>query len=295
MRAWLITVGEPLPVDSGNPRLLRTGMLANTLVDRGHDVVWWTSTFDHSTKQNRFREDTCIPLSDRYTLRLLYGTEYRKNVSLARIRNHRQVAEAFRRCAAQGAKPDVIHCSMPTIELSSSAVQYGQRHRIPVLLDLRDMWPDIISDHIPRMLRGAANWATNSMRRELGSACQGAAGLIGMTEGFLQWGLTHAKRDIAAYDKVIPLAYSGKAPPEEAMQKANAYWRQLGVGCDPDEFIVCFFGNISRRYELRDVIRAARILEHKAPKCRFVICGRGEDLAHCQSLVGRLGNVNFPG
>ncbi|GAI08595.1 unnamed protein product, partial [marine sediment metagenome] len=50
MRIWLITIGEPLPSDNNNDRLYRTGILAKLLIQRGHEVVWWTSTFDHVRK-----------------------------------------------------------------------------------------------------------------------------------------------------------------------------------------------------------------------------------------------------
>ena len=38
MRVWLVTIGEPLPIDGTNERLCRTGILANMLVKRGHKV-----------------------------------------------------------------------------------------------------------------------------------------------------------------------------------------------------------------------------------------------------------------
>jgi hypothetical protein len=53
MRVWLITVGEPLPLDGPGERMLRTGILAAFLAARGHEVVWWSSSFDHVRKRQR--------------------------------------------------------------------------------------------------------------------------------------------------------------------------------------------------------------------------------------------------
>jgi len=36
---WLITVGEPLPIEGNRDRLWRTGLLAETFTGRGHDVL----------------------------------------------------------------------------------------------------------------------------------------------------------------------------------------------------------------------------------------------------------------
>ena len=38
MRIWLATVGEPLPVDAGRQRLLRTGQFAQWLAAHGHEI-----------------------------------------------------------------------------------------------------------------------------------------------------------------------------------------------------------------------------------------------------------------
>jgi hypothetical protein len=53
MRLWLVTVGEPLPSDGPNERLLRTGIFSRFLAEQGHQVVWWTAEFDHVRKCHR--------------------------------------------------------------------------------------------------------------------------------------------------------------------------------------------------------------------------------------------------
>ena len=53
MRVWLVCAGEMLPVDKGNQRSMRAGMLAKALRTRDHEVTWWTSAFDHSSKRLR--------------------------------------------------------------------------------------------------------------------------------------------------------------------------------------------------------------------------------------------------
>ena len=52
MKIWLTEIGEPLPIDAG-ARLMRCGLLAQTLASRDHDVTWWASTFDHARKLYR--------------------------------------------------------------------------------------------------------------------------------------------------------------------------------------------------------------------------------------------------
>ena len=95
MLIWLVKIGETLPILESNARLLRTGILAKNLVEKGHDVVWWTSTFDHFKKKHHFKTDTDLQLAPNYRLTLLYGSGYQKNVSPGRIRDHKIIATKF--------------------------------------------------------------------------------------------------------------------------------------------------------------------------------------------------------
>ncbi len=55
--------------------------------------------------------------------------------------------------------PDVIHvCNVP-IELCHAAVTYGRAKGIPVVIDVRDLWPDVYLEVIPQrfgLLRSVA-------------------------------------------------------------------------------------------------------------------------------------------
>jgi hypothetical protein len=50
MNIWLVQTGELLPLDEGVKKM-RIALLADILVERGHNVFWWASAFDHFTKQ----------------------------------------------------------------------------------------------------------------------------------------------------------------------------------------------------------------------------------------------------
>src|SRR6185437_2534254 len=95
MNVWLIELTEPLPVARGG-RLMRCGMLADRLATDGHEVTWWSSDFDHVTK--RYRAESAggsLLIAPNYRIELLAGSPYQRNVSLARVQHHRQVARAF--------------------------------------------------------------------------------------------------------------------------------------------------------------------------------------------------------
>jgi hypothetical protein len=73
MKVWLLQSSEPMPIVNPNMRLLRTGMMAEKLVEKGHSVIWFNNTFDHFTKEQKFYNDTVIQVNENYTLYLPYA------------------------------------------------------------------------------------------------------------------------------------------------------------------------------------------------------------------------------
>jgi glycosyltransferase involved in cell wall biosynthesis len=296
MKVWLITVGEPLPTDKGKNRLLRTGLLANALVEKRHDVTWWTSTFDHWRKVHRSDPDTVLKVGSRLQIVLLRGIGYRKNVSVSRLVDHALVGLRFSRMAKKYPRPDVILCSLPTLELSLAAVRYGRHRNIPVVLDVRDLWPDLFVELAPPRWRALAKLAFAPMFQAARVACRGATAIIGNSPGHVEWGLRHAGRGGGPWDRVFPFGYSQQRPDDESIHQARRFWGKYGLADKPEKcFVVCFFGTISRQFDLATVIAAARRLEERGRDFKFVLCGTGGALDDYKKLAGDCASVVFPG
>jgi glycosyltransferase involved in cell wall biosynthesis len=292
---WLNTVGEPLPTDPASPRLLRTGLLADQLWRRGHEVVWWTSTFDHVRKVHRATKSATVRLRDRYELRLLHGPGYQQNVSLRRWLNHWMIGREFARWARKAPVPDVILCSLPNLELAREAVRYGRERAVPVALDLRDMWPDIFLDVLPAVLRPIVKPALRGPVRDLEYACRGAAALTGISPEFIAWGARAAGRPPGPLDRHFWLASPSATPAQAALKRAEARWRAEGIEPGRTNPVLCFFGAMSRTFEMHTVIEAAAQLERESSPIRFVLCGVGDTLPRLRRLAAGLGNILFPG
>ena len=148
-RIWLVTVGEPLPVDP-DPRLFRCGLLAEELTRRGHDVIWWTSSFDHSNKVRRAQRAVQVPVGGRsYLLRLLPSLGYQTNMGARRLADHCRVAVAYLAQTRHLDPPDVVVTSLPTLELCAANAWRGWNQ----LVDVRDLWPDIFDRALPERVR----------------------------------------------------------------------------------------------------------------------------------------------
>jgi glycosyltransferase involved in cell wall biosynthesis len=291
---WLITTGEPLPTDQGNPRLLRTGILAETLVAKGAEVVWWTSSFNHANKFKRHVSLHDLSRGERFQIRLLNGISYPKNVSILRQIANKQVAAAFKREAKYAPRPDLIVCALPTLELCRQATRYGEQVGAPVLIDIRDLWPDIFLDVAPdwarRPVRALLNPMYSSARKSLASAY----GLIAVSQSYLDWGIAQTQRGLSSRDAVFPLGYRASHPPQSALDRAQS--ALLAKGINPECRIFCFIGSFGHSYDLETVINAARQLRHDGNKnLQFVFAGEGEYGDRWRAMAEGLDNTKFVG
>lgn len=292
MRMWLVKVGEPLPL-TGNERLLRMGLVANILADRGHEVVWWTSTFDHAQRTQRFGSDHVLSIKPNYRIAMLWSPGYRRSLSLARLRDHWVLAARFTQCIKHVEPPHLIFCAFPTIELALACTRLGTRTGTPVVVDVRDLWPDIFALAVPPVLRHAAKLALFRMVQMTKMVFKQATAVTGITPSFVEWGLRYGGRTKTDLDQDFPLAYPGSEVSREAIGRAFEFWRAQGVAPERNEMIACFFGTLGHQLDMETVIKAAARLRSRP--IRFVLCGEGDRKREYQLLAKDLDNVLFPG
>ena len=296
MRIWLLKISEALPIGEGvGDRLFRMGLLAQYLSRSGHEVTWWANTFDHARKKLRFSTSRSVNVEERFTIRCLHSVPYQKNISWKRMRHHAETARQFRREAAELPAPDVILSCLPTPELCYSAAQICLERGIPLIIDVRDLWPDDIVRALPKVVRPIASIALTPMRSRVQFACRSASAIFGVTEGYLEWGLKMAGRPRSAHDQVIPLVTDGEESPVEEQEKAYELWSRIGISADKGECIICFFGVISWSAQMEPVIAAARVLQSTHPKIRFVLCGMGDRLDEFKRMSSDCPNITWPG
>jgi len=293
MKIWLIHVGELLPID-GNVRLFRYGVLAEMLAEKGHHVTRWAPTFIHAHKRQRCLHDKTIQLSKHHSIELLYARGYSKNVSLNRVRFYYQLANVLKRRINEEPPPDIILSAIPTPGMCIVALRYAQKHKIPLVIDVRDLWPDIYMTAIPKQLRFLVRyflWPISHKNRQL---FRGASAIFGVTETYLNWGLGFAERERVQSDAVFPLGYP--IPNFTAREIAEETRNLLNLGVDPNKIICCFFGQFEASYDLETVIKAARSLERSGcNNVQFVLCGEGAKLNVLRNQAADLRNVLFPG
>ncbi|MBA7499758.1 hypothetical protein ES704_02505 [subsurface metagenome] len=287
MNIWLIQIAEPLPIAIG-VRKMRTALLADKLTGKGHDVLWWTSAFDHFKKKWIFRTDTELNVRNSFNIKALKGAGYKKNISFSRFVDHRIIARKFRRLAPEMPKPDIIITSMPPHNLAFEVVMFAKDNNIPVLVDIRDEWPDLFLNYVPPRLQRFVKMALFREFSIIKKTMQSADGLIAMMNPLLEWGLNYAKRDKTWRDRVFYLGHKRGICCTNNPDKMPKLVEDIR-----DRFVITFIGAFSHNNNPSILIDCAKELIDE--NICFVLAGDGDLFAEIKKKSSDLPNMILPG
>ena len=293
MKIWLVTSGEIIP--TGGERPHRVGMLSSILESRGHSIVWWTTTFDHQSKEYLFNDTTEIKKSENYLQIFLHASwSYSKNISWKRIANHLEVGRKFYEKSNGQEIPDIILCSFPTIDLSYWSVRYGVIHGIPVIVDIRDLWPDIILDSVSKYIRPVVKAFLYSYFKKTRYVLKYATSLAAVSRDYLLWGLANADRVQREDDAVFPLGYFEQEEIKNVQERCDEYYSKIGVSTD--KITLWFVGTFGQTYDMITVLKAVQELpENIINGIQIIISGDGEKNIEWRREADSLKNVIFTG
>ncbi|HVN96734.1 MAG TPA: glycosyltransferase family 4 protein [Syntrophorhabdaceae bacterium] len=288
MDVWVVQIAEPTPL-SKNSRQMRTGILAEKLMQRGHDVLWWISAFDHLRKEWLFRDDTEVTLKHKLRIKAIKGSGYKKNVSMRRYLDHKLIANKFKRQSGKMPKPDVVIASLPPHDVAYEAAVYARNNHVPIILDVRDTWPDIFLDNVSPGLTKLANAVLRSDFEKTREAMKIASGIVAVSNTFLKWALKYANRDRTVTDKVF---YLGAGRSDCILRDASEEYRIL-LSTLTDKFVVTFVGTFSSYHNPSIIIKCARTMKQK--DIVFVLAGDGDNSTQIRKGIRELDNVILPG
>lgn len=297
MKIWIVEISDFLPKIDGDNRLYRAGMLAKALVGAGHEVLWWSSTFNHQLRKQRFDVSTTIDIAKNYKLRLLYGPGYKRSISFGRWKHNRAVAKEF--ALEISAKPidelpDLIYACLPTLEVSEQAVLFGNRHGIPVVVDIRDRWPDIYLSPLPIFLHPIVRIIFKTEFLRAYRIFSKATAINGVSVKNLKWGLGLARRKIGTKDKWFPLGFPISKNTNQDIAKSMQSAHNIGIrkNC----FVITFVGSFSPTCNFGTVIDTARIFfENGDTRVQFVLVGNGAQASFLRKNSSGLKNVLLTG
>jgi glycosyltransferase involved in cell wall biosynthesis len=248
MRVWTSVIGQRLEGAENT----RSMLMCSELLRRGHEVVMWTSAYDHIRK--KWRDQWLANGMDGYRrddgleVRFMKGCGYSRNVSVRRLVDHHLAARSFFEQAQRLPRPDAIVASLPDHVTAAMAVRFGREHQIPTLVDVRDKWPDILLDYIANpALHAVAKLGLARERARASRALRDTDSIVTMMQSLMDWSLMMAgneqpgPRDRIFYLTPFPQIFDVEQPQLPADSKVLA-----ALAAAQDRVVFALVGTFNR-------------------------------------------------
>lgn len=296
MNIWIVNQGEPIPTQvNWQKRLHRSTYFAKYLASNGWKVSLWTSTFDHASKEQIHNTDYELELENNLKVYFLRTEGYKNHVSLNRLRDQNLFSKRLIHAFSTVEPPDLIYCSYPPVDLAFQCVKYGLKNKIPTIVDVRDMWPDIIPYFVHWSFRLFAYIGLIPMFYQSRYCIRNATSVLGITPNFLEWAQKISKRLNKSYDTWIPFTYIPKvktnSPPKYIRDTSINFNLQL----TPTDFVISYFGSLGRNPQLETAIMGQKILKEKGYPTKLLICGDGDYKDKYKAMSGINDDIFFLG
>ena len=289
MKIWILQTGEPLHTDKLGLRPMRAMNLSNALIEKGHDVVLWSSDFDHFSKKHRFGGAIEIEYSTRLKIKLIPSRGYNSHISIARLLDHMVLAYNLNKELKMQTVPEVAFIGYPPIETAWVLARWLKKNNVPFLVDIKDSWPDIFITAIPRPLKNFARVIFAPQFMMMRRVLKWSTGISAPSQRYLSWCISRSGRPQKKQDRVTPITSPNTIFSKIELRKAEEYLDGFDIK-NNGTFRVCFIGALNHNYDFKPVIEAALRLP-----IQFVIAGEGPIQRHLIEVCEEIKNIKLVG
>ena len=289
MKIWILQTGEPLPIDQNGLRPMRAMNLTDELVRRGHEVTIWTSNFDHFSKKHRFSGTKTLKIDENLTLKLIHSRGYKLHAGIGRIIDHFQMAFNLFQMLKKEVEPDLAFVGFPPIETAWVMARWMNKRRIPTILDVKDIWPEIFLKPFPKFLRPFARIALSPFFIARDITFRRVSNFSSVTDEFLNWCLALAGREKNETDAVNYLTARPIVFAEIELEKARNKLDDLKI-FNNDRIRGSFIGTLNSAFDFELIVEAAKNYD-----IEFVIAGDGPLFKTLNELSADIPNLSLIG
>lgn len=278
MNIWLSKeTGVIIDYRISNQRLFRLSELAIYLEKNNHRVSMFFSSFDHFKKKQREAVSNKDSSIKNYMVKTI---GYQSHVSLQRAISHYLYASRLRRLIKNLELPDIVVVSVPNIDSAHVLANYCISNNIPYIVDVRDMWPDIINISVKGFKKILISPYYHYLNYKLKRILFGASSIVASSPKYLDWAKEKAPLKQYQLSEVI---YFGA--------KVNYSY---SIKSEDNRIRIIFAGTISRQFDFDKVLDAAeKLLEHQ--EIEFILLGDGDQYPYLVEKSKKLENVRLTG
>ncbi len=287
MKIWFVSIFENTPLDDNkNTRYNSMVREANT---RGHDVVFWSSTFRHNVKQQRYEEYQVEELNEKLKIKFVPAKAYNKNISIGRMKSHYALSKSMiSQFQKETELPDVIVIAFPPISTAYEILKWAKTKNIPVIIDIIDPWPDGFINHFHGLKKIIAKALISPLRNKTAYIFKNAKAISAISHQYIDWAKTYnpsIKNEACFYPAIQFEEMKGQ------LEKASK-----SISKNNQELRIIYAGSLGYSYDIVTILKAAAILDEKYPnKIKFTIAGEGPQRNNIEEYTQNHANVEYLG
>lgn len=286
LNIWLISAFEPTPYDkSFSARFIS---IAEECLKRGHSVHFFSSTFKHSTKEQRFNTTRTLDIAENYELTFIKTPSYSSNISLSRLWSHKKLSyKLLTELKKQAEKPDAIFMAYPPIDTAEQVSRWAGKNQIPFLIDIIDPWPEDFRKLMKFLPEKIQDILLIPFLQKTKKILNSADAITGIAKARIDWAQKYCST-CKEMDYFYPSADL------DAVQKKL---EQIGKEVKKDSKLrVIYAGSFASSYDIPTILGAAKILNSEYPeKIEFVLAGAGPQENLVNEYVSKHKNMRYVG
>ena len=278
---WVVNPFDDIPGEGLPP--LRFWTLCRVLAGRGHDVTWWTADWSHRRKSPRRPVPRVVLEEEGFGIRLVPVKPYHGNVSLARLKSHRDFGRNLERQATEAVasgqldRPDIVLASLPPLEGPEAAARLARRLDAVLVVDLMDLWPETFERLLPGpewVRRFLSPLLLGGMQRRRRALLESADGISSATRAYAD----SALRDVtvSATERPPYICHHG-AYLAEYPTPLRPHPLDVPAAGDATRPLKCVYaGSLEQGQDLETVLAAARKLSAAGTAVEIHVAGTGK-------------------
>jgi glycosyltransferase involved in cell wall biosynthesis len=265
---WIIDPYSTLPEEGA--RLGRYHQLAETLVNKGYNVVLFISNFSHTEKKYNLNSSTPIFING-IEYRIVKSTKYSSHISISRIIYERNFIKNLISSIQNNIKPELIVIRDPAIFISSILTKFIKKHKIKYLVDIIDLWPELFELVLPKKIQKYSKYIFSFFYFKRKKLFEGASAYSAVSPDYLKIA-TDINNKLPS--EVIYWGCDFQKIQSIIRNKSTCGLEKFALRKDKGEFWLIYSGTLGDNYDIKSIFFAAELLTSYS-NIKFIIAGSG--------------------
>jgi glycosyltransferase involved in cell wall biosynthesis len=257
--------------------------VVRALADRGHEVDVIACDFNAYSEQTEVAEEWRSEAGGIVRIHRLPAPRNMRAGLRRRLSTYVRFAWSAWRFGSRLQRPDVVLSSIQPLFAGYAGLRLARRWGVPMLLEVRDLWPDaLVAKQAISRIQAAP------LERLARALYFGADRVVSLTPGIRRELVAKGLR--ADRIDLLPNGFKERSTTDRASDR-EAIRREFGWG---DQFVAVFTGAHTEVTAVEVMVLAAECLKDR-PDIRIDLFGAGQTKAAAQALAASrgLGNVHF--